>query len=585
LSDWFIAKYTPKYLKVIRYLNASEAVGVQIAVATPSRVLPARKAHLTVPRLGVRRAGLINRSIRTPGKPVGHKASGNATKIFQQAIEDDIYPISNGIGIGILSYNRLGSIQRLVNSIRKYTNLHRTTVFISDESTSADVKEWLSQQTDVVYLLNNQRLGIAGNSNRLLRCLSRFKYKLLLNDDVEILSKGWDSFYFDAMRRSKMHHFCFRQLGIYGATGHDEAQSDHKGLHIKTIQDKPQGSVMAFDELAFETVGYFDERFGIYGTEHVDWSKRVIKSGIQTAGHHDVMGSEKYFKIWNEESAVEDRTAHFIKSKEIYRKILAENKIYVQPTNASEVPSISVVIPCRMSPLRTSSIPTVINNIRAQRFPNIDILVIEQDKILRIADEMVYPCRHKLAGAPPATPFNKAHAFNVGVSKAKYDKILLHDADIVVPGWYASKISKILDNYDSCHIGKQVLYLTLSSTNEVNQQQSLAHNKQCENAIDYFEGGSLAINKSAYIKIGGFDERFVGYGVEDCEFYQRIKECTKFSESRTVTMVHLWHDRTPGWDVLHKNNKNYFADIQSRFNLKERCDILNGLFSKRYSFK
>ena len=584
MSDWFIAKYTPKYLKVVRYLNASEAATVQVAVATPTQP-PARRAPPIPPRLIARRAGL-NQPIRTPGRPVvGHKASGNATKMFQQAIEDDVYPISNGIGIGILSYNRLGSIQRLIDSIRKYTNLRRTTVFVSDESTSTDVKEWLAQQSDIVCLLNDQRLGVAGNSNRLLRCLSRFKHKLLLNDDVEILSKGWDSFYFDAMHKSGMHHFCFRQLGIYGASGHNETQSDRKGLPIRTVLDKPQGSIMAFDALAFDTVGYFDERFGIYGSEHVDWSKRVAQSNIQIPGYHDVVGSEKYFKIWNEESAVEDRTLHFAKSKEIYHKIIAENRIHVSPTNASEVPSVSVVIPCRTTTLRGSSIPTVIDNIRAQRFPNIDLVIIEQDKEMRIPEKEITPCRHGLAEAPLATPFNKAHAFNTGVAKAKHEKVILHDADIMVPGWYTNKVSKYLDTNDSCHLGLQVLYLTLPSTNDVNTQQSLANNKQCENAVDYFEGGSLAIRKSAYVKIGGFDERFVGYGVEDCEFFQRMKECTKFIEHRIVKMIHLWHDRTVGWEISHRNNKAYFVDVQNRFSLKERCNILHELLGRRYSFK
>ena len=60
-----------------------------------------------------------------------------------------------------------------------------------------------------VILRNNERLGIAGNTNRLLRCLSRFKYGMLLNDDVEILKYGWDQIYFDAMENTGMHHFVY----------------------------------------------------------------------------------------------------------------------------------------------------------------------------------------------------------------------------------------------------------------------------------------------------------------------------------------------------------------------------------------
>lgn len=520
---------------------------------------------------------------RTQGRIVGHKYNGDTNKIFQRVLEDDVYPISNNIGIGILSYNRLGSVQRLIASIRKHTNLTATTVFVSDESSLPEVKEWLSQQQDIICIFND-RIGVAGNSNRLLRCLSRFKYKLLLNDDVEIMSKGWDSFYFSAMEKTKYHHFCFKQIGVYGATTAGEMRADKDGIIIKTVQEKPQGAIMAFDHLAFSTVGYFDERFGTYGFEHVDWSRRVSQSEIQKAGYHDVVGSEKYFRIWNEESAVENRIANFNKNRAVFTTLSAEERrIFVDASDATVVPSVSVIIPCRDAKgSRSSSIPTVINNIKAQRFPNIDITIAEQDDVRYVAESAVYPCRHILIKSNNQ-PFCKAAAFNAGVSRSKHDVLILHDADITVPGWYIHKINKIMRDHESCHIGQQVLYLTAPSTLEVNKQHVINKEKKCDHIVDYFEGGSLAIKKDAYIKIGGFDEQFVGYGVEDCEFFQRLSKMTKSFNERSVKMVHLWHDRTPGWEERHKINKAYLEHIQNKYSIVDRCNQLRDLLKKRYS--
>ena len=58
-----------------------------------------------------------------------------------------------------------------------FTDLEKTTVIVSDESTNNNVKKWLDKQNDIIILNNGSRIGVAGNTNRLLRCLERFKYK------------------------------------------------------------------------------------------------------------------------------------------------------------------------------------------------------------------------------------------------------------------------------------------------------------------------------------------------------------------------------------------------------------------------
>ena len=87
-------------------------------------------------------------------------------------------------------------------------------------------------------------------------------------------------------------------------TTHWQAKGEnYYGNHLlfQRIYEGMQGEI---DTLAEKIVGYFDENFGKYGMEHVDWSHRVSMSKIQPAGYHDVDGSELFFKICNHESAV-----------------------------------------------------------------------------------------------------------------------------------------------------------------------------------------------------------------------------------------------------------------------------------------
>lgn len=489
---------------------------------------------------------------------VGSAGRSSPQLVYRSFIENNPTSISNNIGVGILSYNRPESLLRLLNSIEKHTNLLKTTVFVSDESNRYDsrMRNMMKEKPWVVFMQHSQRLGIAGNANRLLRCLSRFKYKLLLNDDVEVVSKGWDSFYFDAMRRADMHHFCYRQHGVYGANAQTEHRASVNGVNIKTVQEKPHGAVMALDDVAFDTVGFFDESFGLYGMEHVDWSNRVSLSKIQMSGFHDVCGSNRFFKIHPESSSVENqerlRSLHNAKER-LEWCINDVSRIKVDTSDKTNVDAISYIIPVRMSRDRNMAIKTVINNIKAQKYPHIEIILVEQDERRRIEE---LSCVRQLTETRESDkPFNKSMAFNVGVMGATHKKLILHDGDIIVPDSYTAKASALLNTFDSFHIGSNVLYLNQQSTQDATRNQEILSSYACERMVEYFEGGSLGCNKSAYLSIGGFCETFRGYGCEDCEFFSRLKDMTYMCDDRSENFVHLWHGRVGDWASDWKNNQ------------------------------
>lgn len=584
-SEWF-NRYVPKHLRFIRYME--ESTGRSIRRVTRSqfrsrkpvvnpRVVQAKDSPRTYRNQTVR----PNRTINSPrargpqrsrqrltrvrntsarhaggGRVVG-RAAPQFKAHFAQVSSNSVVPISNNIGVGILSYNRIGSLQRLVDSIRKFTNLQRTTVFISDESTTLtkDQIAWLDSLTDFV-VLRGPRLGIAGNANRLLRCLSRFKHKILLNDDVEVLGSGWEEFYPRAMDSTGLHHLCFREPGVYGAKDRGEA-SQKGGLKVLTVHEKPHGAIMALDHAAFEAVGFMDEGFGIYGMEHVDWGERVAKKFGQP-GFHDVVGSEGYFKIHSDGSAVEDRIAHFGRARARYQEVSGK-RVHVNASAKSVVPAMTVVVPFREGG-RMADMTTVIANLKAMRYPDLDIVLVEQDQSSKVSPQAIEPVRHLFVpNATAGQHFNKAAAFNKGVASAKHDKLILHDADIIVTEGYARAVSDALDKFEGCHLGGKVYYLTQQGTDRVNVTHSLPGTDDCNRVVSYFEGGSIACTRGAYRKAGGFDEDYIGYGMEDCCFFERVKTLTNFHDNRVFNFFHLNHGRTQGWEERHKHNKNLFV--------------------------
>lgn len=594
LSDWYMT-YCPKYLRVVREVGSEAANLTPKPLPTQAQYKRNKRQPLEPRTAQKQRLKIQNKSGARPAEPiikapparstakaqpisskpisegrkpiVGRPARGLYKDLLQSACQNNPWTISNNIGIGILSFNRLDCLQRLIASIRRFTDLSRTTVFVSDESTDPAVRNWLKDQTDIVVLTDQPRLGIAGNSNRLLRCLSRFRWAFLLNDDVEILNSGWAEFYRVASTHTGIHHFCYHQVGVYSAKR--GPTTNVAGYHVETIREKPHGAVMFFTNTAFEKVGYFDEQFGLYGMEHVDWSNRISLSGIQLPGFHDVLGSERYFKIYGETSSVSnaERGPELQKSRELYQQLSSPERIRVEPTPKSEVPSISIVIPLRNID-RQGAAETIINAMRGQLFPNVDIVLVEQDAQSKFKLDNVLPCRYFLAAnRHPSQPFTKALAFNLGVAKAKYNKVILQDADITVPANYSQKIYRLLDQHDGVHIGSRVIYLTQDASERVIRTGIISEESECERAVDYFEGGSLACIKKRYFSVGGFNEIFEGYGVEDCDFFERLKAFSSFYNVRTEDFIHLWHGRTPGWDLHHRRNRKIADQIRKQYTL------------------
>lgn len=580
LDEWYL-RYVPRYLRVSRQLPTPTVV--QRPINSPVRQQSAHSRQVIVQPLQKQ----VHRSLNVPPQrlvgQVGLRAE-QATHYLGQLIKRTNLSISNDIGIGILSFNRQGCLSRLVNSIRKFTDLARTTVFISDESTDARVGEYLKTIEDMA-VLTNDRLGVAGNTNRLMRCLDRFKHKILLNDDVEILAAGWENFYFLAMQKTGLHHFCYRQPGVYGAKVAEGQNSEINGLRINTVSEKPHGAVMAYNELAFKTVGYFDEEFGTYGMEHVDWSNRVSISGIQQPGFHDVGGSDAYFRIYAEESAAPDRVAHFNTARARFEKVRNDrSRILLKPSARSEVPAITYIVPFRGAD-RHDCIRTVIQNIKAQRFPRIEIIAVEQDFITRTTLPEFSPIKYALAKSHSENQaFTKAMAFNLGASLSTTPKLILHDADMIVYDGYTAKMDQLLNMNEGVHVGQSVLYLSYESTNQVNATGKLTQGASVERSVKYYEGGSLGCHYNTYVKIGGFCEDFVGYGCEDCEFFNRLAATPKFFNERSIDLVHLWHGRTDGWKQHHERNKSIDANQRTQ-SMTERMTRLNAFLIERYSMQ
>jgi hypothetical protein len=178
--------------------------------------------------------------------------------------------------------------------------------------------------------------------------------------------------------------------------------------------------------------------------------------------------------------------------------------------------------------------------------------------------------------------FCKAAAFNKGVYSASNEMIILHDADMIVDLNYTKKMYQRLLRNESVHIGKTVCYMDEDSTSDIIKTQSLKEGVvRSDRIVDYYEGGSLGINRSVYHRIGGFCEDFIGYGNEDTEFYNRMINGSDKFVTRSEDLFHLWHSRTGGWEDCHKKNKNMQQQM-ARKNINTLMDGLRIYLDRKY---
>jgi hypothetical protein len=213
----------------------------------------------------------------------------------------------------------------------------------------------------------------------------------------------------------------------------------------------------------------------------------------------------------------------------------------------SENPRYSFVIPFR-GVERQALLETTIRSI-ATLPGEVECLVVEQAS---------QPCLRGLPGntrylhAPHPEEnenWHKCFAFNCGVREARGEIIICHDADILVPSRYLEVIHEHLvrRREDVVFPQRFLFYLDQHTTEDIlrtNDLSGLCH-RIPETVKQNWTGGTLAITREAYWRVGGFDERFTNWAGEDREFYDRCEALNGWFFGY-VPFLHLWHPPQAG---------------------------------------
>ena len=205
-----------------------------------------------------------------------------------------------------------------------------------------------------------------------------------------------------------------------------------------------------------------------------------------------------------------------------------------------DAPQLTFILPFRGRE-RLPQLQTVASSILAQRGVRVECLVIEQAQVAEAQAQLPPVVRYLHLPHPLGDPaWRKSWAFNVAATAARAEVLVCHDADILVPADYGSAIlATLARGFDSVHIQRFLFYLGERDTARVLAERQL-DTYQPLKVSQNWQGGTLAIRRRSFDAIGGFDERFVAWGGEDNEFFDR---CMTLRNCRFgfLPFVHLWH--------------------------------------------
>ncbi|MDE1961200.1 MAG: hypothetical protein KGH80_06345 [Xanthomonadaceae bacterium] len=185
------------------------------------------------------------------------------------------------------------------------------------------------------------------------------------------------------------------------------------------------------------------------------------------------------------------------------------------------------------------------------RQPQFEPILVEQDTAPHLDGGLPHPdCRHVFAYNPG--PFNKSWGLNVGFRHSAHAWLAFADADLVLGASLAGALEHVDKGYWAIKPYRRLIDLDESESVRVRggefdfvpDRHGAAPNRDGVGERIVFAGGVFLIARTAFVRLGGWDERFRGWGGEDDAFSYRLERARAPALELDIRpAVHLAHPR------------------------------------------
>ena len=184
--------------------------------------------------------------------------------------------------------------------------------------------------------------------------------------------------------------------------------------------------------------------------------------------------------------------------------------------------------------------------------PQWPVVIVEQDSLPSLNGQLPHPHCSVIFAYNPG-PFNKAWGLNVGVRHCSSQVIVFTDADLLIPGMLPRSVDHCMRNTHVVKPYRQVLDLSPETTAHLHagdaaalqDMPATATTRQMQGEVAPLCGGAFAIRRQTFLRLGGWDERFVGWGGEDDAFSYKVQRARLPTlEFDDAAALHLHHPRS-----------------------------------------
>lgn len=406
------------------------------------------------------------------------------------------------IGVGVTTYNRPDTLGRTLDALERWRPPNSTLTIVDDHSAIA--------HPEASYHRWNR--GVAASKNHCLETLMAdgCEHIFLFDDDTRPECDEWWVPYLESGEPHLMYQFPF------GA--------DHWDLRViyrddnLVAYDRPRGCMLYVQRHVVEDVGGMHLAFGRHGGEHQDWSQRIYDAGHTRFPFADVA---------TRTLVCDDETMSGISSLPASAK---QDWRHVDPSTLPRYAeyrelAVPVLVPYRSDGGHRSKLWEHLLANYWSAYPH-------------------YRIREGLDFTDGA--FNRSRAINVAARGAgNWDVAVIADADTWVPiaqldeaVWMARRTGKLVAAFSS------VVELSQDYTHRLLAgfagPMDIGTEKVRTDDIAT-QSSMLVVPRLLWERIGGFDEKFCGWGGDDNAFWRAATLLVGAPLRMDGSAFHLWH--------------------------------------------
>lgn len=203
-----------------------------------------------------------------------------------------------------------------------------------------------------------------------------------------------------------------------------------------------------------------------------------------------------------------------------------------------------------------------------------EVIVVDQDSGRDAADYLADTCYETTVDASYVRldrggPFSRSWTLNVGAKIASRPLLSLCDVDVVLDDKFAKAILRI--HKDVFRGGPAVINCFPHQVDEgtsakfkVGKDLSLL--QELEYSPWWTLGAGSHVDTESFKAVRGFDEEYDGWGCEDDDLFQRLREhgCGWACAQPVAKCWHLWHPTVPRKDEHEPPNRRRLAESVER---------------------